>query len=125
MPCRVRLFDCGSVADADPRAGAGLPEPPQDGGGRLMAWGKQLGEELAAQEAARVAQERAAMRARMSPWEEQNLVLLGEIRDALTTIAAAVFIAVDQPGSAIPHADPGQPAGGSDDSTPTGGHPET
>lgn len=90
MPCRVRLFDVGSVADAGPHPGAGVPEPPQDGGGPLMAWGKQLADELAAQEAARVAQERAATTARMTPWEQQHLAVLGEIRDALTAIATAL-----------------------------------
>ena len=131
MPGRVRLFDFRPVADAGPRAGEGLPEPPQDGG-PLMAWGKPLGEERAAQEAALVAQERAAMRSRMSPFEQQNLAVLAEIRDALTAIAAALTPprgegsstsgpVDDQPESATPQVDSAQPAGGCDDSAPTGG----
>ena len=53
-----------------------------------MAWGKSPADELAADEAARVAQERAAQHARMTPYQQQLLAVLGEIRDALTTIAA-------------------------------------
>lgn len=102
-----------------------------------MAWGKQLADELAAQEAARVAQERAATTARMTPWEQQHLAVLAEIRDALTTIAAALTpprgegsstpgIVDDHTESATPQADSIRLAGGREpDSAPTGEHPDT
>lgn len=93
-----------------------------------MAWGKQLADELAAQEAARVAQERAATTARMTPWEQQHLAVLGEIRDALTAIATALApVAVDDyTGSAPPQADSIRLAGGREPgSAPTGEHPDT
>lgn len=93
-----------------------------------MAWGKPFADELAAQEAARVAQERAATTARMSPWEQQNLAVLGDIRDALNTIAAALAPVVVNvhTGSAPPQADPIRLAGGREPgSAPTGEHPDT
>ncbi len=52
-----------------------------------MAWGKPLADELAAQEAALVAQERAATRALLTPFEQQLLAMIADIRDALTIIA--------------------------------------
>lgn len=78
-----------------------------------MAWGKPLAEELAAAEAAQVAQERAATRALMSPWQQQMLAalvdvaaVLGEIRDTLTRQPLG-----GRPGSVSPQPDPGQLAG--------------
>ena len=94
-----------------------------------MAWGKQLADELAAQEAARVAQERAATTARMTPWEQQHLTVLGEIRDALITIATALAPVVinDYTGSSVPpQADSIRLAGGREPgSAPPGEHPDT
>jgi len=140
MPCRVRLFDVRRVADAGPHPGFRVPEPAEDGG-PLMAWGTPISEELAAREAARVAQERAATRARMTPWEQQNLTALAEIGAALTVIAAALQtlqtpprgegssapgIADDHTESTTPQVDSIQLAGGRElDSTPTGEHPTT
>lgn len=68
-----------------------------------MAWGRSPGEELAAQRAADLAVEQAARRGLMSPFEQQLLEVLGEIRDALTRPAATT---TDPPGGS------GQLAGG-------------
>lgn len=69
-----------------------------------MAWGKPLAEERAAAEAALVAQERAATRALMTPFQQQLLAVLAEIRDALTA-------GHERPESVPPQPDSGLPAG--------------
>ena len=89
-----------------------------------MAWGKSPADELAADEAARVAQERAAQHARMTPYQQQLLAVLGEIRDALTTIAALMPYPTKTAESVTPPTDSVTPAGDLDiPATDPGGHP--
>lgn len=89
-----------------------------------MAWGKSPADELAADEAARVAQERAAQQARMTPYQQQLLTVLGEMRDELTTIAALMPYPTQTAESVTPPTDSVTPAGDRDiPATDPGGHP--
>lgn len=107
-----------------------MPEPAE--GGPLMAWGKSPADELAADEAARVAQERAAQHARMTPYQQQLLAVLGEVRDELTTIVTLMPYQHPQQRptqtaeSVTPPTDSVTPAGDLDiPATDPGGHPHT
>lgn len=92
-----------------------------------MTWGRPLAEELAAQEAAQVAQERAATRAQMTPWQQQMLAALVETAAALADIRdiLARQHPEGRPESVTPLTDSGQLAGEHAPTTVLTGEPTT